>query len=220
MLKVKSLYISFTKEYYTLNDISFEISNGEKLIIVGSKESGRTALLRALLRLEPIAKGEVLYKNINLSKLDFENDISIGYLPALPVFYEKKSVVDNIEYIVKLRTNDKGTIAAKTQNALVEYGLEYISKKKVKDLSYYERLKLALARLATRNIDILLIDDIFTNLASIEKEKVIRQIKNLIKNQSCSALIMVENDDVAGALGYKRKYLTYGSLGDSPNIDM
>ena len=62
MLKVKSVYVSFTKEYFTLNDLSFELAAGEKLIIVGNKESGRTALLRTLLNLEPLAKGEIFYK--------------------------------------------------------------------------------------------------------------------------------------------------------------
>ena len=132
MLKVKSIFVSFTKEYYTLNDLSLNLASGEKLIIVGNKESGRTALLRVLLRLEPISKGEIFFKNISLDKVDFQNDISVGYLPASPAFMEKKTVVDNIEYIIKLRTKDKAYIAAKTQNALVEYGLDYIKKKKVK----------------------------------------------------------------------------------------
>jgi ABC-type multidrug transport system ATPase subunit len=197
MLKVEHLYVSFTKEFYVLNDINFHLKHGEKMIIVGNKESGRTALLRALLRLEPLAKGEIFYKNINLDKIDFENDISIGYLPAVPVFMEKKSVLENIEYVIKLRTEDKTFVTAKTQNALVEYGLEYIKKKKVKELSYLDRIKLALARLSTRNLEILLIDDIFVKLSSMEKDKLIKQIKAIVKNQSCAVIVMTESEDIA-----------------------
>lgn len=218
MLKVNSLYVSFTKEYYTLNNINFELNSNQKLTIVGGKESGRTVLLRVLLGLEPIAKGEVFYKDISLDKIDFQNDISVGYLPVTPTFLEKKTVEDNIEYIVKLREKDKSYVSPKVSNALVEYGLEYIRKKKVKELSYYDRLKLALARLSTRNIDVLLIDDVFSNLSSMEKDKLIKQIKAIIKTQGCATLIMVDNDDVASKLGYNKKYLVYGSLQDDPNI--
>ena len=128
MLSVKSLYVSFTKEYYTLNDISIDLKQNEKLVVVGSKESGRTALLRTLVGMEPIAKGEVFIKNISLDKVDFENDVSLGYIPSVPAFLDNKNVLENIEYIIKLRTNDKSFIQAKINNALVEFGLDYIKK--------------------------------------------------------------------------------------------
>lgn len=218
MLKVDSLYVSFTKEYYTLNNISFELSSNQKMTIVGSKESGRTVLLRSLLGLEPIAKGDVLFKDISISKLDFQNDISVGYLPVTPTFLEKKTVEDNIEYIVKLREKDSSYIAPKVNNALVEFGLEYIRKKKVKELSYYDRLKLALARLSTRPLDVLLIDDVFSNLSSMEREKLVKQIKSIVKSQACATLVMVDSDAIADMFGYNRKYLVYGSLQETPNI--
>lgn len=218
MLSCKSLYVSFTKEYYTINDVSIDLGTGEKLIIIGSKESGRTALLRAILGLEPIAKGEVSYKGISLDKVDFQNDLSVGYLPAVPVFMERKTVQENVEYVAKLRCKDKAYISAKVQNALVEYGLEYVKKKKMKELNYYDRIKVALARLSTRNIDLLLVDDVFDKLSTIEKDKTIKQIKAIIKGQGCASLIMTDSEGVADKLGYKKKYLIYGSLQDSPEI--
>ena len=220
MLKVKSLYVSFTKEYYTLNDISFDMKSGEKLTIVGNKESGRTALLRALLKLESIAKGEIFLKGIPLEKVDFQNDLSVGYLPAIPVFLGKKTVQENIEYIAELRSSDKAYVNAKVQNSLVEFGLEYIKKKKAKELNYYDKLKLSLARLSTRNIDILFVDDVFSKLSTIERDKIIKMIKSLIKSQSCAALVMVENDEIADKFGYNRKYLIYGSLKDEADYEI
>lgn len=218
MLKVDSLFVSFTKEYYTLNNISFELGSNQKMTIVGSKESGRTVLLRSLLGLEPIAKGDVFFKDISISKLDFQNDISIGYLPVIPAFLEKKSVEDNLEYIIKLREKDSSYITPKINNALVEFGLEYIRKKKVKELNYYDRMKLALARLSTRPLDVLLVDDVFSNLSSMEKEKLIKHIKSIVKSQGCTTIIMVDSDKVADMFGYNRKYLVYGSLQDTPDI--
>lgn len=214
MLKIKSLYVSFVKEYFTLNNINLELSPSEKLVIIGSKDSGRTALLRTIVGLEAIAKGEILIKNMPLSRIDFESDVELGYVPANPAFLEKKTVSENIEYIVKLRNENKNFINAKVQNALNEYGLSFIKNKKVKELNYFDRLKLALARLSTRNIELLLIDDIFVTLSTMEKEKAIKLIKNLVKSQGCATLIMVDTQEVASMIGYKTKYLDYGSLSD------
>lgn len=215
MLKVKSLYVSFTKEFYTLNNISFELNSGDKLVIVGNKESGRTALLRTLVGLEPIAKGEVLYKNLALDKIDFENDLSLAYLPSLPAFLNNKTVKENIEYIVKLRTDDKNLINIKTQNALNEFGLEFIKNKKVKELSYFDKIKLAIARVSTRNVEMFLIDDIFSKLSTMERDKTIKMLKSLIKAQSSIVLIMTDSEEVAKAFNYNKKYLVYGNLKDS-----
>lgn len=219
MLKVKSLFVSFTKEYFTLNDISLELSAGERLTIIGNKESGRTALIRTLVGLELISKGEIFYNGLALNKIDFENDISVGYVPSMPAFAENKTVKSNIEYIIKLRTKDKKMISIKTQNALNEYGLDYIKNKKIKELSYFDRIKLAIARLSTRNIDIVLIDDIFAKLSSMEKDKAIKMVKNLIKSQSSAAIIMVDSDEIANKFGYNKKYLIYGSLSDKNEIE-
>lgn len=215
MLKVEHLYVSFTKEYYTLNDINIDLKQNGKLIIIGNKESGRTAMLRTLIGLEPMAKGSISYKNIALEKIDFENDISLGYLPANFAFLENQSVKQNIEYVLKIRSKENGFMNAKVNNALVEYGLDYIKNKKVKDLNYLDRLKLAIARLSVRNIDIFLIDDVFDKLATLEKDKIIKNLKALIKTNDACALIMTESEDVAKQFGYPKKYLVYGSLQDT-----
>ena len=214
MLKVEHLYVSFTKEFFTLNDINIDLKSGQRLTIIGSKESGRTAMIRTLVGLEPMAKGSVSYKNISLEKIDFENDISLGYLPASFAFLENKSVKQNLEYVLKIRSKEDGFLEAKVNNALIEYGLDYIKNKKVKELNYLERLKLSIARLSLRVIDIFLIDDVFEKLSTIEKDKIIKSLKSLIKSNDATAIIMTESEDVANKFGYTKKYLVYGSLQD------
>lgn len=219
MLKVEHLYVSFTKEFFTLNDINIDLKQNGKLTIIGNKESGRTAMLRTLVGLEPMAKGNISYKNISLEKIDFANDISLGYLPANFVFLENKSVKQNIEYVLRIRNKDDSFLGVKVNNALVEYGLDYIKNKKVKDLNYLDRLKLAIARLSVRNIDVFLIDDVFERLASLEKDKIIKSLKSLIKSNDACAIIMTESEDVAKQFGYAKKYLVHGSLQDENSID-
>jgi len=220
MLEVKNLYVSFTKEFYALNDINLQLKHGQRLVIVGNKESGRTAMLRTLVGLEAKAKGEILYKNIAIEKIDFQNDISLGYLPVNSPFLERKTVKQNIEYVLKLRSKDKNFLELKINNSLVEYGLDYIKNKKVKKLNYVERLKLAIARLSVRNIDIFLIDDIFERLSTIERKKIIKNLKDLIKINNAVAIIMTESEEIAESFGYEKKYLVYGSLQDTPEYEI
>jgi len=218
MLKVEHLYVSFTKEFFSLNDINLELKDGQKLVILGEKESGRTALLRTLVGLETRAKGEIFYKNISIDKINFESDVSMAYLPVNIPFLDRKTVKQNIEYVLKIRNKDDNFMNIKVNNALVEYGLDYLKNKKVKELNYVDRLKLALARFSVRNIDIFLVDDIFERLSKIELDKIIKYIKNLIKQNNATAIIMTEKEEIAKAFGYAKKYMVLGALQDNTDL--
>ena len=212
MLKVKHLYVSFTKEFFVLNDINIELKHGQRLVIVGNKESGRTAMLRTLVGLENKAKGEILYKNIPIEKIDFQNDISLGYLPVNSPFLDRKTVKQNIEYVLKLRTTDSSFLDAKVNNALVEYGLDYIKNKKVKELSYLDKLKLSIARLSVRNVDIFLIDDIFENLSKKEEDSIIKYLKELILVEDVTSVIAVNNKKTAEKFNGRKIKINFGSI--------
>lgn len=220
MLKVKNLFVSYTKEFYTLNDISFELGASQRLVVVGGKESGRTVLVRTLVGLETPAKGDILIKNISIEKIDFENDISLGYLPANPVFLENKTVKQNLEYVLNIREKDAKFNSVKVNNAIVEYGLDYIKNKKIKGLNFLERIKVAIARFSLRSIDLFIIDDIFAKMSKEEAKKTIKNLKELFRINNASAIIMVDSDAMADAFGYSKKYLIYGSLQDTPNYDI
>ena len=68
--------------------------------------------------------------------------------------------------------------------------------------------------MSLRNIDIFLIDDIFEKLSTLEKDKIIKNLKSLIKVNDACAIVMTDDEKVADAFGYPKKYLVYGSLQD------
>jgi multiple sugar transport system ATP-binding protein len=190
------------------------------MVIVGNKDSGRTVLLRSLVGLEELAKGEVFIKNISIDKIDYQNDVSLGYLPALPPFLEKKTVRQNIEYVLSIRKDNEAFINEKINNAIIGAGLEFFKHKKVKELNYFDRIRLAIARLSVRSLDIVLIDDIFTRLSTMERTKIIKMLKDLIKSNSATSIIMTDSEEIADKFGYEKKYMVYGSLQDTPDFDI
>ena len=86
MIKIKDLYLKYTREFFALYDININIAEGEKVALVGEDESGKTSLLRILAKFEKITKGEVYIRDIPLDKLNYKTDISAGYIPATPIF--------------------------------------------------------------------------------------------------------------------------------------
>lgn len=179
MIVVKNLSLKFTKEFYALFEINLEVKKGEAISFLGPEFSGKTTMLRVLAGLEKPNSGEVYIKGISLKKINFECDVDMGYIPASPVFFDKKSVYENLYYLLKIRKIKKSEIEEKINKLLIEYNLEKIKDEKVNKLSLFDKYVLSIARLSFRPIEIVLIDNIFEKLSNEELEK----IKELIKKE-------------------------------------
>lgn len=214
MIRIKNLFLRYTREFYALYDININIASGESVAFVGEDESGKTSLLRILAKLEKLTKGEVYIKDIPLEKLNYKTDINAGYVPATPVFLEKKSVYENFRYILKGWELTEKEIENKINNTIIEYSLEKIKDTKLKDLTLEEKYVLSLIRLSLRdNLELLMIDNIFDRLSEPTKEVVFNLIKQL-KTKKTTLIVATTKEDIANALCKHKIYFKYGSVVD------
>ncbi len=214
MIRIKNLFLRYTREFYALYDININIASGESVAFVGEDESGKTSLLRILAKLEKLTKGEVYIKDIPLEKLNYKTDINAGYVPATPVFLEKKSVYENFRYILKGWELTEKEIENKINNTIIEYSLEKIKDTKLKDLTLEEKYVLSLIRLSLRdNLELLMIDNIFDRLSEPTKEVVFNLIKQL-KTKKTTLIVATTKEDIANALCKRKIYFKYGSVVD------
>lgn len=213
MISIKNLYVSFTKEYNALNNINLEILDKERVAFLGQKESGKTTLLRVLAKLEESSKGEVYINDKNLNKIDFKTDINVGYVPQSPVFKQNKTVLENLEYVLKIRNYDMPSVNYKILSALNNFDIDAIRNFKVNQLSKYQKYLVQLARVSMRKIDLFLIDDIFSDLTLSEQESMVNYVNILIQNNPDSTFIFaLENEKIANKLQLKIVKINNGCI--------
>lgn len=213
MISIKNLYLSFTKEFDALHNINLEVDDGEKVAFVGETDSGKTMLLRVIAKLEKYKKGEIYIKNINLNKISFKQDVQVGFIPKSFVFFNRKSVRENLEYILKIRKFDSATINLKILIALRTFDIENLQNVKIKDLSPYQKILVELARITLRKIDLFLIDDICSGLDHDETEKILEKLKELIDtNQKSTFVFAFTKKEYAEKLGLKIIKLKDGKI--------
>ena len=212
MIELEHIFVSYTKEFNTLQDISFTLGDGDKLVIVGEKESGRTALLRTIVGLDKCKSGTIVINGTPIDKINFKDDVSLGFLPSEPVFMENKSVEDNLKYVLDIRSTDKKLINLHVNNALTSYDIVNLKERKIKTLNRLERIKVALARLALRPLNVIIIDDVFDMLSDYESDRVIKSIKELIKTNNATAIVTAATDAIAKKFNYNTVHLKYGSI--------
>lgn len=195
MIEVKNLFLKYIREYYALYDINVNIDNGEKVALVGAEGSGKTTLLRVFAKLEKYEQGEVYIKNINLKKLDFKNDISMGYIPFKTIFFENKTVYENLKYVLETRNVKPYEMEEKINDVLIGYNIEKIRNVKAKDLSLFDRYIVSFARLALRELDLVLIDNIFDIVAEEEKNKLLSIVKQQFAEEKLTLVVAVSKEE-------------------------
>jgi ATP-binding cassette, subfamily B, multidrug efflux pump len=95
-IEFKNVWFAYNDENYILKDISFSLSEGESLAIVGATGSGKSTLVNALCRFYDIQKGDILFdgKSIkDINKYDLRRQIA---LVQQDVFLFSGNISDNI----------------------------------------------------------------------------------------------------------------------------
>lgn len=214
MIEVKNVFLQYTKDYNVLQDVSLRVKQGEKVVLYGADASGKSSLVRTIVGVETPLKGDIYIKGIPVNKVDFKNEVALGFLPCHPAFLEKKSVLKNLEYPLKLRKVSKGLQNIKIANVLVSYGLSGLKDQRVCDLSYFDRIKLCLARFALRNIEVFVVDDVFKRLNDAETKKVIEYLNDLIMVNNATAFIAVSDENLINKIGGRRLNIENGCVSE------
>lgn len=217
MIVVNKLYLKYIREYYALFDVNLEIKKGEKVALVGEESSGKTSLLRILAKLENFSSGEVYINNIPLKKISYKDDLSVGYLPVHPIFLKKKTVFQNLKYILKERKFDPNLIETKINNVLADLELDKFKDAYIENLSLFEQYLISIARLVLRDkIDLILIDDIFCKLTDSETEKILQILKQkFLSNPELTAVVATSDKELAQKIANKSIYFKSGSIVES-----
>ena len=144
--------------YPVLSDISFSVYSGEILGIIGPNGAGKTTLMECMMGLLPVDKGNLYWKNKQISPLQSKR--FMFYLPDGILPYAKQRVELVLKFFRKIYGAEKGLLET-LSNRL---GLSAVFKKEVRTLSkgYRRRLLLAIGLLSHQPL--LMLDEPFDGL--------------------------------------------------------
>ncbi len=193
MLKIKNI----TKKYQektVVNDISFEVNSGEILAIVGESGSGKTTLLNIISGNITPNSGSLRVDNQQID-LYFERLIrEFPNIKLVPQDYRLKpdyKIWENIDLALTQYTHEYRQ--ERVQELLALCGISAIKDKKPREVSGGEKQRTAIARAIAEEPLVLLMDEPFSNLDSINKTLLRTKIVEIIKQESI-ACILVTHD--------------------------
>ena len=151
-----------------LNDVSLEIGKGEFVFLVGASGSGKSSLLRLMLKEERPSSGQIFVLGQKLSALPsrkvpyFRRSLGVVFqdFRLLP----NKTVYDNVAFTLQVIGKSRGFIQEAVPDALKTVGLAGKANRMPHELSGGEQQRVAIARAVVNKPAILLADEPTGNL--------------------------------------------------------
>lgn len=223
---VTKVYSSFkgAKENIALDNISFEIQEGDFVGIMGASGSGKTTLLNILSGIDSLTSGSVYINGINvaqmkgdeLSKFRREN---IGYIFQDFNLLDSLTLKENIALPLILGKKSSAEIEEAVANLMGFFGIEEIAEKYQFHISGGQKQRVAAARALINNPAVCFADEPTGNLDSKSSRNVMEMLTE-INIKRGSTILMVTHDPYAASYCNKIIFIKDGTLNFVINRDI
>ncbi|NNF00450.1 MAG: ABC transporter ATP-binding protein [Pyrinomonadaceae bacterium] len=197
MLEVENISINYG-DTQILREVSFSLSAGEIVAVLGANGAGKTTLLRGLNNTLPVANGEISLKGQTLDELS-RAEIAKN-IAVVAQENETKFPITVLQFVLAGRFAHGGAFGWETetdlgvaQDCLRLCDLEELERRPLNELSGGERQRVLLARALATEARILLLDEPTNNLDLSHQAMLLRLVRD--RTRSCeSAAIVITHD--------------------------
>ena len=184
-ISLEGVNFSYVDNFPVLNDVSINIKKGSTTAIVGSTGSGKSTLIKLLLRLYDVKAGKIKFDDIDIKDLNIHSLRKTIGLVSQDIFLFEGTVFENIAYGNLEASNDDIWKAAKLSESdefinLLPNKEDTIVGERGQKLSGGQRQRISIARAILKNPEILILDEA-TSAVDNETEAAIQRSLDTLK---------------------------------------
>lgn len=205
-----------------LRDLSFEVDQGQTLVLLGRSGSGKTTALKMVNALLTPSSGEVLVEGRATSAWNpIELRRRIGYVIQETGLFPHFTVAANVGVVPKLNGWPEEKIAARVDQLLTRVGLPSaeFGSRYPRELSGGQRQRVGVARALAADPPILLFDEPFGALDPVTRHEVRREFTALARDLGKTTLFVTHDVREALELGDRIGLLAGGRLEELLPVD-
>ena len=181
MIRYQGVSMSYDGKEKVLDDLNFEIKDGEFFVLVGPSGSGKTTTLKLINRLIEQTEGDIFFQDKNIKDYPLrEMRLEMGYVLQEIALFPNLTVAENIGLIPEMKKINKKEIAKRVDSLLKQVDLDpKVYKNRLpEDLSGGEKQRIGILRAIAANPKVLLMDEPFSALDPISRG----QLQDLVKD--------------------------------------
>ncbi|MFM2369951.1 MAG: hypothetical protein RL619_2268 [Bacteroidota bacterium] len=189
MLEIKN--ISFTYiENPVIENVSFEITKGQNVAVIGESGCGKSTLLKLIYGLYDLDEGEITYDNKPIFGPKHNLVPGEDYIKYLAQDFDLMPYISVEENVGKFLSNIyKDRKKARVQELLEMVEMTSFAKVKAKYLSGGQQQRVALARVLALEPEIILLDEPFSQIDSFRKNALRRNLFSYLKQKGITCII-------------------------------
>jgi ABC-type Fe3+/spermidine/putrescine transport system ATPase subunit len=207
---VRGLSKSF-KGVRVLGDVSFDVAEGEALVLLGASGSGKTTILRVIAGLERPDTGSVILHGRDVTDLP-ARERGVGVIFQSYALFPRMTVEQNVGYGLRIRGSKRRERREKVESLLDLVHLLDQRKKFPAQLSGGQQQRVAIARTLAYEPQMLLFDEPFGALDAQIRVRLRREIRALLRDVNVPALFITHDQEEALELGDRIAVLHQGHL--------
>ena len=192
-IEISNLNFEYVKNFPVLNNISIDIKKGETSAIVGSTGSGKSTLIKLILRLYDSNSGEIRFDETNIKDIKIESLRNKIGLVSQDIFLFEGTVFENIAYGNLDAANEEVWEAARLAECdkfinLLPNKENTIVGERGQKLSGGQRQRISIARAILKNPEILILDEATSAVDNETEAAIQRSINTLKKGRTVIAI--------------------------------
>lgn len=193
-VRLENIRKVYEPDVVAVEGASFEIEDGEFIVLVGPSGCGKSTTLRMIAGLESISDGTLYIDGARVNELP-PKDRDIAMVFQNYALYPHMTVRENMAFGLKLRKYDKAEIRERVEQAAAVLGISAILDRKPKQLSGGQRQRVAVGRAIVRKPKVFLFDEPLSNLDAKLRVQMRTEISKL-HHRLASTMVYVTHDQV------------------------
>ena len=198
-IKVENIIKEYTMGELTikaLDDVSFDVEEGEFIVIVGASGAGKTTLLNVLGGMDTLDSGEIVVNKRDISKYDrkmlteYRRD-DIGFVFQFYNLVQNLTAKENVELASEITKNPMNP-----KSALKMVGLEDRSDNFPSQLSGGEQQRVAIARALAKNPTLLLADEPTGALDFKTGKAILKLLQDTSRKENMTVILITHNASI------------------------
>jgi ABC-type Fe3+/spermidine/putrescine transport system ATPase subunit len=194
-----------------LENISFDVAEGEVLVLLGASGSGKTTILRIIAGLEMPYTGKVILHGKDVTELP-ARERGVGVIFQSYALFPKMTVEKNIGYGLRIRKRKRKEIRETVNELLSLVQLTEHRNKYPSQLSGGQQQRVAIARTLAYKPEVLLFDEPFGALDTQTRVHLRREIRTLLKKVNVPSIFITHDQEEALELGDRVAVLNLGHV--------
>ncbi|WP_159716813.1 ABC transporter ATP-binding protein [Geminicoccus flavidas] len=190
---------SYDGRHLVIHDLDLGVRHGEFLTLLGASGSGKTTTLMMLAGFETPTRGHILMKGVPIEHLP-PHRRGIGVVFQNYALFPHMSVAQNLAYPLKMRGDDRATIAARVEKFVHMVRLEGMEHRRPSELSGGQQQRVALARALVFEPDLVLMDEPLGALDKALREHMQDEIRQIHRELGVTVVYVTHDQSEALAM--------------------